>query len=112
MTNVAYLLFTFTACMFGLGVGLLIHFLWGRLRNVEWQADPVSSIADGETTSWDSYSKWQAENNRRFATQVVCCAAIPLLLSGAAWSERTDVVKSVCGAFSPVMGQAYICNAG
>lgn len=110
MTNVAYLLFSFFAVMAGLGVGLLVHYLWSRFRSSGWQADPMASIADGETTSWDSFSKWQADNNRRFATQVFACAALPLLISGAAWTERTDVVKSVCGTFEQVVGQAYICK--
>jgi hypothetical protein len=110
MTNVAYLLFTFTACMAGLGIGMLVHYFWGRASSMaEAQADPFASIAEGETTSWDAYSKWQADNHRRFATQVSACAAIPLLLSGAAWTERTEVVKSVCSAFTQVVGQAYIC---
>lgn len=110
MTNVAYLLLTFTACMLGLGVGLLVHYFWGRLRNIQWQADPMASISDGETTSWDAYSKWQADNNRRFATQVFACAAVPLLVSGAAWHERDDVVKSLCGTFTQTVGEAYICR--
>jgi hypothetical protein len=110
MTNVAYLLFTFIACLAGLGAGLLLHHIWNAARSVAGtQQDPFASIADGETTSWDSFSKWQAENNRRFATHVISCGAAPLLIAGVAWTERSDVVKTVCSSFTKVLGQAYIC---
>ncbi len=110
MTNVAYLLFTFIACVFGLGIGLGVHHLWGKTRALGGPpADPFSSIADGETTSWDAYTKWQSDNNRRFATQLFSCAGAPLLFAGAAWSDRTDVVHSVCGTLTKIAGQAYIC---
>jgi hypothetical protein len=110
MTNVAYMLFTFMACLAGLGFGLVVHHFWSKAKAIAGrQADPFSSIEDGETTSWDAFTKWQADNNRRFATQVVSCGAAPLLFAGAAWSERSDVVKSVCGALTKAVGQAYIC---
>ena len=110
MTNVAYLLFTFIACLIGFGVGLFIHFFWGRAKSLAGQQeDPFASIAEGETTSWDAYAQWQARNNRAFAMQVMCCGAAPLFLAGAAWTERSDVVKSLCGTFTQVVGQAYIC---
>jgi hypothetical protein len=110
MTNIAYLLFTFIACLAGLGVGLVLHHFWAKAKAIAGkQPDPFASIADGETTSWDSYSQWQADNNRRFAAQVISCGAAPLLVAGAAWSERSDVVKSVCVGFTKVVGQAYIC---
>ncbi len=110
MTNVAYLLFTFIACFGGLGVGLIVHHLWNKAKSVAGsQPDPFASIADGETTSWDAFSKWQADNNRRFATHVISCGVAPLIMAGAAWSERSDVVKTVCSGFSQIVGQAYIC---
>ncbi len=110
MTNVAYLLFTFIASVFGLGIGLAFHHVWSRAKSVTGlEADPFSSIADGETTSWDAYSKWQADNNRRFALQVTSCGAAPLLLAGAAWTQRGDVVHTLCDRFTHIVGQAYIC---
>jgi hypothetical protein len=110
MTNVAYLLFTFIACLAGLGAGLAFHHFWTKAKAMTGQQpDPFASIADGETTSWDAFSQWQADNNRRFATQVISCGAVPLLFAGAAWSERSDVVKSVCSGFAHIVGQAYIC---
>ncbi len=110
MTNVAYLLFTFIACVFGLGIGLVVHHIWSKARVIIGRpSDPFSSIADGETTSWEAFSKWQADNNRRFAVQLSSCAAAPLIFAGAAWSERSDVVHSVCGTLTKIAGQAYIC---
>lgn len=110
MTNVAYLLFTFIACLTGLGAGLVLHHFWTKAKTITGnQPDPFASIADGETTSWDAFSQWQADNNRRFATHVISCGAAPLLIAGAAWSERSDVVKSICAGFTKIAGQAYIC---
>jgi hypothetical protein len=110
MTDVAYLLLTFVACMAGLGAGLLLHFLWGRAHSLlSAPQDPFSSISEGETASWDAFTQWQAENNRRFASQVAFCGAAPFVIACVGWGERSDVVKSVCGAFTQAMGQAYIC---
>lgn len=110
MTNVAYLLFTFIACVLGLGLGLVFHQLWSKARAlVGPPADPFASIETGETTSWEAYTKWQSDNNRRFAMQVSSCAAAPIVLAGLAWSERTEVVQSICGTLTKVAGQAYIC---
>jgi hypothetical protein len=111
MTNVAYLLFTFMACLFGLGVGLTLHHFWNKAKSAAGlQADPFASIAEGDTTSWDAYTKWQSDNNRRFALQVSSCGAAPLVLAAAAWTQRSDVVHSLCNAVTHAAGQAYICT--
>jgi hypothetical protein len=110
MTNMAYFLFTFIACLLGVGVGLISHHLLTKAKNlILGAADPFASIANGETTSWDVFAKWQADNNRRFAFQVSGCAAAPLVFAGLAWSERSEVVQQVCGTISKIAGQAYIC---
>lgn len=110
MTDVAYLLFTFIACVLGLGLGLIFHHMWSKARSlIGPPADPFASIENGETTSWEAYTKWQGDNNRRFATQVSSCAAAPIVLAGLAWSERSDVVHTVCGTLTKIAGQAYIC---
>jgi hypothetical protein len=110
MTNIAYLLFTFIACVFGLGIGLVVHHMWSKASVLTGPpADPFASIADGETASWDAFSKWQADNNRRFAVQLSSCAVTPLLFAGAAWTQRSEVVHSVCSTLSKIAGQAYIC---
>jgi hypothetical protein len=110
MINVAYLLFTFIASMLGLGIGLALHHFWSKAKSATGlEADPFASIADGETTSWDAYSKWQADNNRRFALQVASCGAAPLVLAIAAWTQRSEVVHSLCNAVTQAAGQAYIC---
>lgn len=109
MTDVAYLLFTFMACLFGLGLGLALHQIWSKAKSaVGKETDPFTS-SDDEIASWEAYAKWQAANNRRFATQVVSCGAAPLLFAGVAWSQRADVVHAVCHNVVQVVGQAYIC---
>jgi hypothetical protein len=110
MTNVAYLLFTFFACLIGFGLGLLLNFAWTRMRIASGRdsAAPVLDSAD-DSASWDSYTKWQADNNRAFAAQVASCGFAPIVFAGLAWSQRTDVVHTVCGTITQVAGQAYIC---
>jgi predicted outer membrane lipoprotein len=111
MTNVAYLLFTFLACLFGIGAGLALHHVWSRTKSAAGlESDPFSTVADDETASWDAYSKWQSDNNRRFAWQVTSCGAAPLLLACASWSQRTDVVHTLCNTLTQMAGQAYICT--
>ena len=110
MTNMAYFLFTFIACLLGVGVGLVVHQFLSRAKTLAMGAsDPFASIADGETTSWDAYAKWQSENNRRFAFHVSGCAAAPLVFATLAWSERSEVVQQLCSTITKVAGQAYIC---
>jgi hypothetical protein len=109
MTDVAYLLFTFLACLSGLGIGLLVHHVWLTTNFAKGPgADPFAS-SDNETESWEVYARWQAANNRRFAMQVISCGATPLFLAGIAWSQRSDVVHAVCNNVIQTVGQAYIC---
>jgi hypothetical protein len=107
MTDLAYFLFTFMACLAGLGFGLALHQIWSKTKSVS--DDPLGDTDGDETESWESYSKWQAANNRRFATQVISCGAAPLVLAGVAWSQRADVVHAVCHNVVQAVGQAYIC---
>ncbi len=111
MTNVAYLLFTFLACLLGLGVGLGLHLFWSKLKLTSGtDFDPFSSTQEDDTASFDAYTKWQSDNNRRFALQVTSCGAAPVILACAAWTQRSDVVHSLCNSFTQVVGQAYICT--
>ncbi len=108
MTDLAYFLFTFMACLAGLGFGLALHQIWSKARSVS--DDPLTTTSDNDDTeSWESYAKWQAANNRRFATQVISCGAAPLVLAGVAWSQRADVVQVLCHNVVQAVGQAYIC---
>jgi hypothetical protein len=111
MTDLAYLLFTFMACLVGLGLGLVLHQIWTRAKLVAGtQDDPFAKAdPDDETTSWEAYAKWQSDNNRRFATQVISCGAAPLVFASVAWSQRADVVHALCHNVIETVGQAYIC---
>ena len=108
MIDLAYFLFTFMACLAGLGFGLALHQIWSKAKTAS--DDPLTNRSeDDDTESWESYAKWQAANNRRFATQVISCGAAPLVLAGVAWSQRADVVHAVCHNVVQAVGQAYIC---
>jgi hypothetical protein len=109
MTDIAYLLFTFMACLFGLGIGLLVHLVWSRVKSASGSESVVFNTSDDETTTWESYARWQSANNRRFAMQVISCGAAPLVFAGIAWSQRSDVVHAVCQNVVQTVGQAYIC---
>jgi hypothetical protein len=111
MTNVAYLLFTFFACLLGFGVGLLINGLWRKLHaNSDKQVEIlVAADKNDDSGAFDAYSKWQSDNNRAFATQVMACCSAPIVFAGLAWGQRSDVVHTVCGTITQVAGQAYIC---
>jgi hypothetical protein len=111
MTNVAYLLFTFLACLLGLGIGLALHHVWSKAKAASGrEVDLFSTSADDETTSWEAFAKWQSDNNRRFAWQVSGCGAAPFIFACAAWSERSEVVQTLCNTVTHVVGQAYICT--
>jgi hypothetical protein len=110
MTNVAYLLFSFLACLFGLGFGLLFHHVWSKAQAASGHDDGLFSSSTDDTASFDAYTKWQSDNNRRFAWQVSSCGAAPVILACAAWTQRSDVVHSVCSSVIHIVGQAYICT--
>lgn len=109
MTDIAYLLFTFMACLLGLGVGLALHQIWSGAKSMVSKESDAFAMSDDESASWESYARWQAANNRRFATQVISCGAAPLVFAGVAWSQRADVVHAVCHNVVQMVGQAYIC---
>jgi hypothetical protein len=110
MTNTAYLLFTFLACLAGLSIGLVVHHVWRKASAlVGREKDPFAGKSTDDSRTWDAYAQWQSDNNRRFATQVFSCGAAPIVFAGIAWTERSDIVKSVCGAVTQAVGQAYIC---
>ena len=109
MTDVAYLLFTFMACLMGLGLGLVLHQLWSKTKLTSAQVASPFDADNDEMASWEAYTNWQAANNRRFATQVIGCGAAPLVLAGVAWSQRSDVVRALCQNVVQAVGQAYIC---
>jgi hypothetical protein len=109
MTDVAYILFTFMACLFGLGVGLLVHHIWSTTKFAASAETVALTATDDETASWELYARWQAANNRRFAMQIISCGATPLVFAGIAWSQRSDVVQALCSNVVQAVGHAYIC---
>jgi hypothetical protein len=107
MTNLAYLVFTFVACVLGLGLGLLIHHFGKFLRRTP---EDFASIASGEEeATYEKLSNWQAENNKRFAMHISGCAAVPLIFAAAGYENRSDVVGAICHSIAQVAGQSALC---
>ena len=107
MTNLAYLVFTFVACVLGLGLGLLIHHFSKYSRRV---SDVPTDMATGEEEAvYEKLSHWQAENNKRFVQHISTCAALPLIIAAAGYEQRSDVVGAICQSIAQVAGQSPLC---
>ena len=104
MTNLAYLVFTFVACVLGLGLGLLFHHL-----SKSWRKEPDLVETAEEEISFEKLSAWQADNNKRFALQVSGCAALPLIVALAGYGNRSDVVGAICQSIAHVAGSSPLC---
>ena len=107
MTNLAYLVFTFVACVLGLGLGLLLHHLGKLLRRAP--EGPTDMAAGEEEAVYEKLSNWQAENNKRFALHISGCAALPLIAAAAGYEQRSDVVGAICKSIAQVAGQSPLC---
>ncbi len=107
MTNLAYLVFTFVACVLGLGLGLLIHHFSKYLRRAP--EGPTEMAAGEEEAIYEKLSNWQAENNKRFALHVSACAALPLIFAAAGFEQRSNVVGTICQSIAQVAGQSPLC---
>jgi hypothetical protein len=107
MTNLAYLVFTFVACVLGLGLGLLLHHCSRFLRRAP--VGPADMVAGEEEAVFEKLANWQVENNKRFALHVSGCAALPLIVAAASYEQRSDVVGAICQSIVKVAGQTPLC---
>ena len=107
MTNLAYLVFTFVACVLGLGLGLLLHHLGKLLRRAP--EGPPDMAAGEEEAVYEKLSHWQAENNKRFALHISACAALPLIVAAAGYEQRSNVVGAICQSIAQVAGSSPLC---
>ena len=112
MLNVSYMVFTFLACVLGLGAGLVIHRAWAHTRQL--QLDEIVKVKTGdkddvEESRWEALAKWQASANRSFANCVLGCGAAPLLFAVIAWNNRSDVVTTICGGLHTFAGATTLC---
>jgi hypothetical protein len=108
MVSVAYLVFTFLACILGLSLGLVVY----RARQGKLEANglgaPDLGIGD-EEQKWNAILKWQSQENRAFATCLLSCAALPVATAGAAWTSRDDVVGVICSGLTTVAMNSPLC---
>jgi hypothetical protein len=113
MVSLAYVAFTVAACVLGLGLGLVVHFLRGMLPAEKPATDDVSSLdLTGLVTTpkpWETISEWQRDSNRSFAFHLGTCGAMPAIVSIIAWSNRVDVVQSVCSGLQHVAVSSPLC---
>jgi hypothetical protein len=113
MTSLAYIAFTVAACVLGLGVGLLVHFLRGFLPAGKPSVDDVSPLdLTGIVTAqkpWETISEWQRDSNRSFAFHLGTCGMSPAIVAAVAWSSREDVVHSVCNSLQHVAVTSPLC---
>jgi hypothetical protein len=104
MTSVAYLAFTFLACIFGLGLGLWLH----RLHLKRVALPDIASLPDDDAT-FDALSQWQARENRSFGLTMSACVAAPLVFAAVGWPSRGDVVSTLCSGITTVIAQTPLC---
>jgi hypothetical protein len=108
MVSVAYLVFTFLACILGMSLGLVVY----RARQGKLEANgrggPDLGIGD-EEQKWNAILKWQSQENRAFATCLLSCAALPVATAGAAWTSRGDVVGAICSSLTTVAMNSPLC---
>ncbi len=104
MTTVAYLAFTFLACVLGLGLGLWLH----RLHLQRVALPDFASLPDDDAT-FEALNQWQARENRSFAVTVSACAAAPVVLAAVGWQNRADVVGTLCSGITTVVAQTPLC---
>ncbi len=113
MTSLAYIAFTAAACVLGLGLGLLIHFLRSKMRGTVTVTDDISALdLTGAVTSqkpWETITEWQRDSNRSFALHLITFAAIPAIASAIAWSSRSEVVHTICTNLQNVSVSSPLC---
>lgn len=109
MTTLAYLVFTFLACVLGLGLGLGLYHLRKLLR---FSPEPFATTIEqpaNEVETYELLSQWHAQNNRRFALHLGVCACLPIIAAVAAFGNRSDVVSTICSSIAPIAGQSPLC---
>jgi hypothetical protein len=108
MASVAYLVFTFLACVLGVGIGLILHRARLARRAAAGLGEPDLAKGD-EEQRWDTISRWQAEENRVFASFVAVSASVPLAMAAVGWSSREHVVGGICSGLSSVALHSPLC---
>lgn len=108
MVSVAYLVFTFLACVVGSGLGLMV-FRARQLSLVSAGRIGPDLSKGNEEQKWEAIRRWQSHENRVFAMCVSASAATPLALAAAAWANRGEVVGSICSGLVTVAVNSPLC---
>ncbi len=108
MVSVAYLVFTFLACVLGLSLGLIVYRARLGKQAASGFAGPDLGIGD-EEQKWNAIQKWQTQENRAFATCLSSCAALPIAAAAAAWTSRSEVVGAICSGLTTVAMNSPLC---
>jgi hypothetical protein len=116
MTSFAYIAFTIAACVLGLGVGLLVHFLrgllpFGKIASATEDASTLdlTGVVTTAQKPWETISDWQRDSNRSFAFHLGTCGASPAVVAIVAWSSRSDVVHSICTGMQQIAVSSPLC---
>jgi hypothetical protein len=108
MVSVAYLVFTFLACVLGLSLGLVVYRArQGRLAEAGFAGPDL--VRGDEEQKWEAIQNWQAQENRAFATCLTSCAALPIAAAAAAWTSRGEVVGAICSGLTTVSVGSPLC---
>ena len=109
MTTLAYLVFTFVACVLGIGFGLIAHRMIAARYATPPVLEPALTAAD-EEAAWARISDWQRRLNRIFAGSVATGAVVPAIMALAAWSSHAAVVETVCSGIATYAVQTPLCS--
>jgi hypothetical protein len=104
MTSVAYIAFTFLACILGLGIGLALH----RIHLKRAALPDIAALPDDDAT-YEALHEWQVRENRSFAFTMTSCAAAPLALALIGWQSRSDVVGTICTGINVIVSNSPLC---
>jgi hypothetical protein len=108
MVSVAYLVFTFLACVLGLSLGLIVYRARQGKLEVNGFSGPDLGSGD-EEQKWNAIQKWQSQENRAFATCLLSCAVLPIAAAAAAWGSRGEVVGAICSGLTTVSVGSPLC---
>lgn len=108
MVSVAYLVFTFLACVLGSGLGLVVF--RARQMRLATAGKAAPDLTSGnEEERWEAIRRWQSHENRIFAACVSASAGLPVAFAAAAWANRGDVVNTVCSGLTTVSMNSPLC---
>jgi hypothetical protein len=108
MVSVAYLVFTFLACVLCAGLGMMVFRARGARLEARGLNAPVLK-AGNEEENWTIIQRWQARENRAFVSCLAAGAGVPVVLAALAWTARGEVVGGICSGLATVSMNSPLC---